>query len=164
MTPRFSRLARPCGGLLAAALAFAAFQAPASAAAASMPPPSDTTFGEARILWLLNEERRMRGLAPVQRHPGADEMAQWSANVQAWYGRLGHNPNLGRDTTNEVGPWWFVGENVGCAADADHLHSMWMQSSSHAANVVQGAIETVGIGTVYARGCLWATVVVVDRQ
>jgi uncharacterized protein YkwD len=155
-----SRLARPFfGAVLAAALTVAAATSPAAAA----PPPSDENYSESRILWLLNEERRIRGLGPVRRHPGADHMAQYSANVQAWYGRLGHNPNLAEDVTNNVTPrWWHAGENVGCAGDSDQLHGMWMNSSGHRANMLRGGEDTVGIGTVYARGCLWATVVFVD--
>jgi uncharacterized protein YkwD len=142
-----SRLARPVfGAVLAAA-----------------PPPSDEAYSEARILWLLNEERRIRGLGPVRRHQGADMMAQYSANVQAWYGRLGHNPNLAHDVTENVtASWRHVGENVGCGGDSDHLHAMWMRSAGHQANMMRAGEDTVGIGTVYARGCLWATVVFVD--
>lgn len=156
-----SRLPRPLVGLLlAAGLLLGATASPATA----LPPPSDSEWGETRIHWLLNEERRIRGLAPVSRSAGADSIAQYSANVQAWYGRLGHNPNLGEDVRQRVGPWWFVGENVGCSADADRLHSLWMRSSSHVANMLRGNVDTIGVGAVYARGCLWATVVYIDRQ
>jgi uncharacterized protein YkwD len=155
-----SRLARLLAALLGVTAMFVGVAAPAGA----LPPPSDTEFSEARIVWLLNEERRLHGLGPVTRNGGADHMAQYSANVQAWYGRLGHNPNLGRDVTENVGPGWrWAGENVGCGADADALHGMWMRSSGHAANMLKGGADTVGVGTVYARGCLWATVVFVDR-
>ena len=157
MTPR---LARP---ILAALLATLVVLAAGTSPAAAVPPPSDQNYGEARILWLMNEERRIRGLPPVSRNNGADFIAQNSANVQAWYGRLGHNPNLGRDVTERVTPMWrFVGENVGCGADADNLHGMWMRSPGHVANVMNRGVDTVGIGVVYARGCLWATVVFVD--
>jgi uncharacterized protein YkwD len=155
-----SRLARPFAAVLAAA---AITLSAAAAPAAALPPPSDTGWGEARILWLLNEERRVHGLPPVVRNAGADYMAQYSADVQAWYGRLGHNPNLGSDVTARVTPYWrFAGENVGCGFDADNLHGMWMNSAGHAANVLRAGVDTIGIGATYARGCLWATVVFVD--
>ena len=131
--------------------------------AAALPPPSDTNFGEARILWLMNEERRIRGLGPVTRVGGADLIAQNSADVQAYYGRLGHNPNLPRDVSERVTPnWRWVGENVGCGADADSLHGMWMNSSGHRVNILQAGADAVGIGVNYSRGCLWATVVFID--
>ena len=155
-----SRLARP---LVAALLATLVVLASSASPAAAVPPPSDANYGEARILWLLNEERRIHGLPPVSRNSGADEIAQFSANTQAWYNRLAHTPNLGRDVTQRVTPrWWFVGENVGCGGDADQLHGMWMRSRGHATNMMNRGAETVGIGVVYARGCLWATVVFVD--
>lgn len=156
-----SALAR---ALAAALLATGVLLAGSAAAAAPEPPPSDSEYGERLVHWLLNEERRVNGLGPTVRNSGADQIAQWSAMVQAWNGRLGHNPNLGRDVTQRVGPWWFVGENVGCAADARRLHELWMRSAPHRANVLKGNLDTVGVGAVYARGCLWATVVYVDQR
>jgi uncharacterized protein YkwD len=155
-----SRFARPVLAALAAlAIGLVALSSPAAAA----PPPSDEAYSEARIMWLLNEERRIRGLGPVARHDGADYIAQVSSNVQAWYNRLGHNPNLGKDVSQRVtSAWRFVGENVGCGGDADALHGMWMRSRGHVANLLNAGVDTVGIGTVYARGCLWATVVFID--
>lgn len=161
------RRARPFGAMLLATLAaLAAAGGPAAAtssATTSSPPATDSEYGEARILWLLNEERRIRGLPPVRRHAGADHIAQYSANVQAYYGRLGHNPNLARDVNERVTTaWTYAGENVGCGFDADDLHGMWMRSSGHVANALRRGSDTVGVGASYARGCLWATVVFVD--
>jgi uncharacterized protein YkwD len=155
-----ARFARPVLTILAAAAIGLSVTA---APAAALPPPSDTNFGEARILWLLNETRAYYGLPPVTRHAGADHIAQNSANVQAWYGRLGHNANLAHDVTELVTPAWrFAGENVGCGADADSLHGLWLNSAAHRANMLRAAEDLVGIGAVYARGCVWATVVFVD--
>jgi len=153
------RFARPVAGALAGlALALSV----ATPARAATPPPSDTDYSENRILTLLNSDRRAHGLPPVSRNAGADVIAQYSANIQAWYGRLAHNPNLANDVTERVGPGWsWAGENVGCGADADGLHVMWLQSPGHKANMMR-AQDIVGIGSVYARGCLWATVVYVD--
>jgi uncharacterized protein YkwD len=157
-----TRLARALGGLLLGlAVLVGASVAPAAGA---LPPPTDTDFGEARIHWLMNQERQARGLQQVRRHPGADMIADYSAFVNAYYGRLNHNPNLGRDILERVGPWWVVGENVGCGADADHLHAMWMRSSGHRANILRGQYDTVGVGAAYHRGCLWATVVFADLR
>ena len=157
MNLRFARL------FAAAAITIVLGLLASSNPAAALPPPSDTTFGEARILWLMNEERRIRGLPPVRRVDGAELIAQNSANVQAYYGRLGHNPNLAPDVSERVTPnWRWIGENVGCGADADNLHGMWMNSPGHRVNILQGGADMVGIGAVYARGCLWATVVFID--
>ena len=155
------RLARPfAAALLATVVALAATTSPAAA----LPPPSDTGFGEARILWLMNETRRYYGLPPVERHPGADHIAQYSADVQARYRRLGHNPNLGHDVSQVVTPYWHaVAENIGCGGDADHLHGLWLNSRPHAANMLGRGYDTVGIGANYSNGCLWATVVFIDR-
>ena len=155
-----SRLARPlAAAILATAMALAATTSPAAA----LPPPSDTGYGEARIHWLMNETRRYYGLPPTQRNAGADQIAQYSADVQAQYRRLAHNYNLGRDVTNAVSPYWRgVAENVGCGNDADHLHGMWLNSRGHATNMLGAGYDTVGIGVNYSNGCLWATVVFID--
>ena len=130
--------------------------------AAAAPAPTDKGYGEARIFWLMNETRRYYGLPPVQRNAAADQIAQYSANVQAQYARLGHNPNLGRDVSNAVTPnWHAVGENIGCGGDADNLHGMWLHSRPHAANML-GGFDTVGIGVHYAPAASWATVVYID--
>ena len=154
------RLARPfAAAIIATLVALAATTSPAAA----LPPPSDTGFGEARIHWLMNETRRYYGIAPVQRNAAADQIAQYSADVQARYRRLGHNPNLARDVTNAVSPRWYaVGENIGCGGDADQLHGMWLNSRPHAANMLGRSYDTVGIGVNYSNGCLWATVVFID--
>ncbi len=135
----------------------------AATPAAATPPPGDQAYGEARIIWLINQERQMRGLAPLANNGGGHNVAQFSANTQAWYGRLGHNANLANDVTRNVSRTWSaIGENVGCGADADNLHGMWMNSGGHARNVLNPRFDTVGVGVAYARGCLWATVVFVD--
>lgn len=156
-----SRLARTVATVAVAALvALGASAAPAHAAGSQLPPPTDNAFGGAAIHWLMNHERMARGLAPVHRNEAADIIAQFSANVQAWFGALGHNPNLARDVTKAVTPnWRFVGENVGCAANAPRLHTLWLRSPHHADNMLHRNVDTVGIGYTYARGCAWATVV-----
>lgn len=155
-----SRFARPFFGALLTGVFVATISAPAAAAP---PHPSNSEWHEERLVQLVNQTRAQHGLGPVRRHSGADVIGQWSANVQAWYGRLGHNPNLAQDVTKEVTPhWWWAGENVGCAGGAAQLHDMWMASSSHRANILRPGADTVGFGAVYARGCLWATGVYVD--
>jgi uncharacterized protein YkwD len=61
-------------------------------------------------------------------------------------------------TRNVSRTWWSIGENIGCGVDADNLHGMWMSSPGHRANILNPNFDTVGVGVVYARGCLWATV------
>lgn len=154
-----SRFARPFWGALLTGL----FAVSASAPAAAAPPPTDAEWGEARILDLVNHTRRSHGLGTVQRHPGADLMGQWSANVQAWVGQLGHNANLAHDVTVAVTPdWSWAGENVGCGRDADHLVAMWMASPGHRAVILRPGADTIGLGAIYARECLWATAVYID--
>ena len=159
-----SRLARPfIVAFFVSLMAVFSTAGSAEAAAAALPPPTDNGFGGARIMWLMNEERRFRGMAPVARNANADALAQYWSNLQAWFGGLGHNSNLNRDVTDRVTrSWRFVAENVGCGASADHLHGMWMRSGNHVRNILNSGVDTVGVGYTYARGCAWATVVFID--
>jgi len=155
-----SRFARACvAPFVTAAICLTAL----GPAGAVPPPPSDSEWHEWRIVHRLNEARAAQRLGPVQRHSGADLIAQWSANVQAWVGELGHNANLAHDVGVAVTPdWRWAGENVGCGYDGDALHEMWLNSDGHRANMLRRDEDLVGVGAVYARGCLWATTVYID--
>ena len=55
------------------------------------------------------------------------------------------------------------GEKVGVAATPTTSTACWMRSAGHRRTVLRASADTVGIGVVYARGCLSATVVFVDQ-
>lgn len=115
-----------------------------------------------RLLSLLNEERRVAGLAPLARHSGADWIAQDAANRMAAQGRLSHTGNLGGLVTERItGSWRAVGENVGVNTSADAMHAAFMGSRTHRANILNGAFSTVGVAVTVADGQLWAAVVFV---
>lgn len=55
--------------------------------------------------------------------------------------------------------WQLLGENVGVGGTVDSLHVAFMNSPDHKANIMHRSFRHVGIGTKYAHGRLWVTVV-----
>lgn len=101
----------------------------------------------------VNAERSARGLASLASVADLRTIALEHSRSMAATGNLHHNPSLGSEVTN----WRVVAENVGVGPDADGLHRKFMQSSSHAVNILDGRVTQVGIGVVQADGLLWVT-------
>lgn len=101
----------------------------------------------------LNAERDARGLAPLASASDLREVALDHSRDMATTGSLHHNPDLGSDVRN----WKVVAENVGVGPDADGLHREFMDSPTHAANILDGRVTQVGVGVVQADGMLWVT-------
>ena len=121
--------------------------APAVSAQASA---ADTTFA------LIQETRSSAGVAALQRHSGADSVAQSWAERMAADGSLRHNPDFASQLWNAVGSG-AVAENVGQIRPADpaEMHQLFLNSPNHRANIV-GAFTYVGVGAAQdADGALW---------
>lgn len=101
----------------------------------------------------INAERSARGLAPLASASDLRAVALDHSRDMATSEHLHHNPSLGSDVRN----WKVVAENVGVGPDADQLHREFMNSSSHATNILDGRITQVGVGVVQADGMLWVT-------
>ena len=65
--------------------------------------------------------------------------------------RLYHNPRLTSDVTN----WRWVGENVGYGPSVASVHTAFMNSPAHKANILDRDYTEVGIGVVVANGRVW---------
>lgn len=151
---RTSLLLRLVVGMLAALiLPMALSAAPAGAA------PADE---ELAFFQLGNAARGQAGLAPLTRDPLADQVARsWSAQMAA-ANRLSHNPNLASHVSSQVTDQWTrLGENVGVGGSAAALHTAFMNSSGHRANIL-GAYNRVGIGVVQSGSSIWVTVVFIQ--
>ncbi len=103
---------------------------------------------------LVNQSRQQAGLRPLVRDARLDAVAQKWSNKMSYSAKLSHNPSY---STQIPAGWTRAGENVGYDySDAD-LHSAWMSSAGHRANVL-GAYTSVGIGwTKDASGRIWGT-------
>ncbi|MDP9442208.1 MAG: CAP domain-containing protein, partial [Actinomycetota bacterium] len=110
---------------------------------------------EQRFVDLINAERRTRGLATVALRPEVTPVARaWTAAMIA-AGALSHNPLVAGQMPAD---WVQLGENVGVGAGVDSLHTAFMNSPAHRANVL-GDFNQVGVGVDGdVTGRMWVTV------
>ena len=107
---------------------------------------------EQELLAKINEERTSRGKRALIWHTQAASVARDHSYDMAAEGRLHHNPNL----ATEMSTWSALGENVGVGMSIDSIHSAFMGSSGHRANIL-GSFTHVGVGVVYDDGTFWVT-------
>ena len=132
--------------------ALVALTAPAGAAQSGVLGPK-----AARLVELLNRERRANGLRELRVLPRLVQLARAhsatmgadTAPCQEPY--LHHNPNL----SDQVQPASSWGENVACAGDPDQMHQALMNSPGHRRNIL-GDWNVVGVGA-YDGRLLWGT-------
>lgn len=103
----------------------------------------------------INSSRAAAGLAPVESYWDLADNARSHSNLMADRQELFHSNNLGSVTSG----WQNLGENVGVNLDVAGMHSAFMNSSSHRANIL-GDYNYVGVGvTVDDAGFMWATII-----
>jgi uncharacterized protein YkwD len=111
----------------------------------------------ARLVELLNRERRADGLRELRVLPRLVQMARAHSatmgadNAPCQEPYLHHNPNL----SDQVQPASSWGENVACAGDPDQMHQALMHSPGHRRNIL-GDWNVVGVGA-YDGRLLWGT-------
>jgi uncharacterized protein YkwD len=99
----------------------------------------------------LNGERANRGIPRLAVLPDLVNVARAQAARMASTNVLAHNPNL----TTDVRHWRWVGENVGYGPGAAVVHSAFMHSPAHKANILDRDFTQMGIGTVTRSGRVW---------
>ncbi len=98
---------------------------------------------EGEFLTLLNQARSAEGLAPLAVHNDLVAGARAHTSLMVARGEIFHSTSaeLGGVTTG----WQVLGENVGVGPNPSVLHTAFMNSPSHRANVL-GDFNYVGIG------------------
>lgn len=127
------------------------------------PPPADAAEVEetmARMVFeLVNDERRERGLDPLQRDEQLAEHARRWSRQMADEGRLEHQDP--QRMLERAEGFSGVGENIFRGAGpvpASTVHVGWMRSDGHRANVLRPGFDRIGIGFVCTDdGQVWAT-------
>ena len=126
--------------------------APAGPARAAIDPAAS----EAQFLTLMNQERVGAGLAPMNRDNLMYPMAaEWSQQMFA-AGALSHRPDLAARASAIAPTWTRVGENVGTGGSVPSLHTAFMNSPGHRANVL-GDYNRVAIAVVVDGARIWVT-------
>jgi hypothetical protein len=108
--------------------------------------PASASATESEFVSRTNSARSSAGLRGYVVRSDLTAIARRQAARMASQQRIYHNPNL----TSEVSGWRAVGENVGRGGSVSRIHSAFMNSSAHRANILSTNYTEVGIGT--ARG------------
>ena len=123
--------------------------APPGIAQAAADPGAESDF-VARI----NGARAAEGLPSLAVAGDLVDAARDHARDMAAQARLHHNPALGSD----ICCWQRVAENVGVGHSVTSLHTAFMGSSGHRANILDDRVTQVGVGVeVDADGRIWVT-------
>ncbi|HEX8004751.1 MAG TPA: CAP domain-containing protein [Mycobacteriales bacterium] len=108
--------------------------------------PAQASATESEFVSRANSARTSRGLRAYPVRSDLVSVARRQAARMAAARRIYHNPNL----TSEVSNWRNVGENVGRGGSVSAIHSAFMGSSGHRANILSTTFVEIGVGT--ARG------------
>lgn len=123
------------------------------------PTPAETLTDGRDLLAAINRERARLGAPALRRDPLLDRVAVAHARNLAGRGVLAHRP------TPEDGPVERlqrarvgaerVAENLARAQTLTDAHARWMASPSHRANVLDPALDTLGLGVATREGELY---------
>ena len=151
-----SALKRMVSGLAAGALLFSLL--PATVASASCYRPNDKERDFARK---INLARHATGENSLQLDPQLSKAAKVHTREMVKKDLLYHTPSDA--LTHRVTNWVTLGENVGVGGTVTSLHSAFMDSPPHRANILYTSFRYVGVGTMEAHGRLWVTVIFESR-
>jgi len=123
--------------------------------------PSDsTTVAEQYLLAAANQERAARGLAQLHRDPQLARAAAQHALVMAQHGSISHQfagePELTSRGAGAGVAFSVISENVGEAPSAVQIQELWMHSEHHRDNLLDPAVDAVGIRVIARGGELYA--------
>jgi len=141
--------------------------------AAKLPAQSRPEEAE-RLLKLANQTRLAQGLGMVGWDPALAAAARLHCQRMADEGQISHQFDGEPELTTRAGQagahFSLIEENVASGSSAQRIHSAWMHSPGHRANLLSPQIDRVGIAVVEVRGVFYASadyahgVVVLARQ
>lgn len=101
----------------------------------------------------VNAERASRGLQRLQLATDLRTVARRHSVRMADRNHLHHNPALGK----EVSGWQRLAENVGRGPTVPRLHTAFMNSPGHRANVLDSRVTQIGVGVEVRGSTVWVT-------
>jgi uncharacterized protein YkwD len=114
---------------------------------------------EKKMRQLINQERTERGRQALAMNDVLVGIARRHSKDMAADGRIYHSSNLGTALRFSNATAWA--ENVGMGASVPRLHGLFMDSTPHRKNILNGTFDRVGVGIVVRDGTLYVTVVFV---
>ncbi len=112
---------------------------------------------EGDFLAKINSSRSAAGLGPLSIDGGLRSHARNHTQDMIDSGSIYHSSSAELQAAGGSG-WSKIGENVGRGGSVSSLHSAFMASAGHKANIL-GGYNKVGIGTGTSDGVLYVTVV-----
>jgi len=117
--------------------------------------------GDGRELFdAANRERASRHLPLLRWDPALARAARDHAHLMARANVISHQfpgePGLSDRASKAGARFRLIEENVGAAGSAAELHTAWMRSPPHRANLLSSQIDSVGIAVVASMGQLFA--------
>jgi hypothetical protein len=129
-------------------------------AAAQRSAGANATVAEQYLLSAANQERAALGLPLLHRDPQLARAALQHALVMAAHGSISHQfPGEAELTAraSSVGVRFsVVSENVAEAPNAVTIHTLWMHSTEHRANLLDPSVDSAGISVISRGGELYA--------
>ena len=104
---------------------------------------------ETQLFTALNHERAAQGLPPLQWDNALAFAARHHADRMAQLNQLSHKlpsePDLVTRASEAGARYSSIAENVAVGPDPSAIHSMWMHSPGHRANILNPELTAVGI-------------------
>ena len=116
---------------------------------------------EGEFLAKINASRSAAGLGPLTVDGGIRSHARNHTQDMINSGGIYHSSSAELQAAGGSG-WLKLGENVGRGGTVDSLHTAFMNSAGHKANIL-GDYNMVGIGTASSDGVLYVTVVFMKK-
>ncbi len=109
----------------------------------------------------INTARSAVGKVRLKLDPELGKVARVHTRAMARQGTIFHQSSsqLGSRVTR----WSSLGENVGYGSTVTSLHSAFMNSAGHKANILNSGFRNVGVGVVVKNGRMFVTVVFESR-
>ena len=127
---------------------------------ASLATAGAQTISEQYLLAAANSDRASRGLGEVHRDPHLEQAARAHAYEMARRGTISHQfegePDLAARAGHAGAHFSLISENVAEAQTSAQIHDLWMHSEGHRHNLLDPAVDAVGIAVVQVRGQLYA--------
>jgi Cysteine-rich secretory protein family len=146
--------------------------------ATAVPAAASTTTAQKmadRVVYLLNRDRKARGLAPLRRWGPVNRVATERAGNMAGSNTLSHDAaggDVGNILTNAGIQWFGFGEIIGSTnatwgrQSANYIYKLWKASSYHRSVMFSRSYNYIGVG--FARrsknGTTWASIVFTDSR
>lgn len=118
-------------------------------AAPGLSAQTSTSADEATSTAAINAARADAGAATLARDAGLDSVARTHAERMAAADAIFHNPNVKPEADAAGVAWQWIGENVGVGPTAQDVHTGFMNSDGHRANLLYAGYNVIGAGVAH---------------